>query len=173
MPTTTFSTNFGLCGLAWNDQGLASFRLPETELSSPICRTGDQVESIDHESAPDWIKLIIERTRQHFLGQLQDFSGVRYDFSLVTPFQHEIYKAALTVKAGTTQTYGWLAQASGYPISASRAVGTALGSNPWPLLVPCHRFVGASGKLTGFSAPGGISTKQRLLSLEGAELALF
>jgi methylated-DNA-[protein]-cysteine S-methyltransferase len=76
----------------------------------------------------------------------------------------------LRVAPGMTKTYGWLAAAIGQPVSASRAVGTALGQNPWPLLVPCHRFVGADGKMTGFSAPGGVQTKLRLLSIEGAEL---
>ena len=71
---------------------------------------------------------------------------------------------------GQTSTYGQLAAAIGRPLSEARAIGTALGQNPWPLLVPCHRFIGADGRMTGFSAPGGIKTKLRLLALEGVEL---
>ena len=62
-------------------------------------------------------------------------------------------------------TYGQVAKAIGKP-AASRAVGAAIGNNPWPVLVPCHRVIGSTGKLTGFSAPGGIETKRRMLALE-------
>ena len=58
----------------------------------------------------------------------------------------------------------------GLPPGASRAVAAALGANPWPLLIPCHRIIGANGKMTGFSGPGGIATKIRLLTLEGTQL---
>ncbi len=88
----------------------------------------------------------------------------------VTPFQRDVYVAALGVKPGETWSYGQLTVAIGQPISAARAVGTALGQNPWPLLVPCHRFIGADGKMTGLSSPGGISTKLKLLALEGSQL---
>jgi methylated-DNA-[protein]-cysteine S-methyltransferase len=74
------------------------------------------------------------------------------------------------VKAGHTATYGEIAASIGESAAASRAVGTALGANPWPLLIPCHRVVAATGKMTGFSGPGGISTKTRLLAVEGAQL---
>jgi methylated-DNA-[protein]-cysteine S-methyltransferase len=74
------------------------------------------------------------------------------------------------VKPGHTSSYGDLAAAIGQPAAASRAVGTALGSNPWPLLIPCHRILAATGKMTGFSGPGGIATKVKLLALEGAQL---
>ena len=74
------------------------------------------------------------------------------------------------VKAGQTSSYGDIAAKLGYASGLSRAVGTALGANPWPLLVPCHRIVSVGGKMTGFSGPGGIKTKLRLLALEGAQL---
>jgi methylated-DNA-[protein]-cysteine S-methyltransferase len=74
------------------------------------------------------------------------------------------------VKAGHTSSYGEITEAIGQPITASRAVGTALGDNPWPLLIPCHRIVSAAGKMTGFSGPGGIATKIKLLAVEGAQL---
>jgi methylated-DNA-[protein]-cysteine S-methyltransferase len=108
--------------------------------------------------------------RQHLHGKFQDFSDVRYDFARVPEFAREVYHATLGVKAGQTTSYGALATALGHPPAASRAVGSALGANPWPLLVPCHRIVAADGKMTGFSGPGGIKTKLRLLALEGAEL---
>jgi len=157
----SFPTSFGRCATTWDEQGLTSFHLP-----------GDVAKATSETSAPDWVAAIIARVQRHFEGDLQDFADVRFDFSRVTPFQHRVYTAAITVKAGETRTYGWLANAIGSGPAASRAIGTALGRTPWPLLVPCHRFIGANGKLTGFSAPGGIATKQRLLTFERVELPL-
>lgn len=82
----------------------------------------------------------------------------------------EVYRANLAVKAGRTCSYGDIARQLGHPPAASRAVGTALGANPWPLLVPCYRVVASDGYMTGFSGPGGIKTKLRLLAIEGAQL---
>jgi methylated-DNA-[protein]-cysteine S-methyltransferase len=159
MSSVSFATSFGRCAIAWSDNGLISFHLPS------------DVAVVDaDDAAPSWIATIVTRTQRHFDGDLQDFADLAFDFSRVTPFQQAVYLAALAVKAGETRTYGWVAEKLGRGPSASRAIGTALGRNPWPLLVPCHRFIGASGKLTGYSGPGGIATKQRLLALELAEL---
>jgi len=159
MNTVAFPTSFGHCAIAWNENSLTSFHLPS-----------DKTITAANTPAPDWVASIIARVQRHFDGEMQDFADLPFDFSRVTPFQHAVYLAALKVKAGTTQTYGWLANEIGRGPSASRAVGTALGCNPWVLLVPCHRFLGANGKLTGFSASGGVETKRRLLALEHAEL---
>ncbi len=101
---------------------------------------------------------------------LQDFSDLEYDFSEVSDFHRQVYHHALAVKPGTTCSYGDIARKMDQPPGASRAVGAALGANPWPLLIPCHRVVAANGKMTGFSGTGGIKTKLRLLALEGAQL---
>jgi len=158
MPSASFSTSFGDCAIAWEDQGLTSFHLP-----------GDRSIAKSRDAVPDWIAAIVTRVQHHFDGDFQNFSDLRFDFSRVTSFQHAVYAAALAVNAGETKTYGWLSNALGRGASASRAIGTALGRNPWPLLIPCHRFLGANGKLTGYSAPGGIETKRRLLALEHAD----
>ena len=161
MFATSFPTSFGRCALSWNDQGLTRFFLP-----------GDSADTNTETTPPAWVAAIITRVQRHFDGDFQDFSDVRLDSSRLTPFQKRVYTAALKVKAGETRTYGWLAEATGSGAAASRAIGTALGRNPWLLLVPCHRFIGANGKLTGFSAPGGIATKRRMLDLESAALPL-
>lgn len=127
----------------------------------------DDAESV---APPDWLRPIIERVQQHLRGSPEDFSDAPFDWNLATPFQRRIYEAALKTKSGQTATYGHLAKAIGEVPAVSRAVGTALGLNPWPLLVPCHRFVGANGKMTGFSAPGGIDTKLKLLAIEGSQM---
>jgi methylated-DNA-[protein]-cysteine S-methyltransferase len=159
MPSTSFPTSFGDCAIAWSEKGLTSFHLP-----------GDKTVIFPDASPPEWISSIVARVQHHFDGDFQDFADLPFDLSRVTPFQHTVYVTALKVKAGFTRTYGWLANEMGHGPSASRAVGTALGNNPWVLLVPCHRFLGANGKLTGFSAPGGVETKRRLLALERVEL---
>jgi len=162
MPHATFSTPLGLCAIAWNDRGLSRFLLPDPERRP----TSGHTEA----TPPEWVADIIGRVQRHLAGEPQDFADVRYDFSLVPDFVREVLRATLAVKAGITATYGEIATAIGQPLAAARAVGAALGSNPWPLLIPCHRVVAASGKMTGFSGPGGVGTKVRLLALEGAQL---
>ena len=95
---------------------------------------------------------------------------MRYDFAPVPEFNRRALHATLAVKPGHTATYGEIAAAIGEPVAASRGVGAALGANHWPLLIPCHRIMGADGKMTGFSGPGGVDTKVKLLALEGAQL---
>ncbi len=156
MPARVFETPFGSCRIAWENDELTGFALP------PAAGESDE--------APAWVEILIVRVQKHLVGVMQDFSDVPYAWDRVSEFQRAVYKNALRVKAGQTWSYGQLTTAMGQPVTAARAVGTALGQNPWPLLVPCHRFIGANGKMTGFSAPGGIKTKLRLLALEGTEL---
>jgi methylated-DNA-[protein]-cysteine S-methyltransferase len=158
MPTICFQTALGRCGISWNQSGLTRFRLPEAK------------EEEASEGPPKWIGDVIGRVRRHLEGQLQDFADVTLDWSLVSDFQRAVYLQAQTVKAGSVKSYGDLSRALGLGPAAARSVGAALGANPWPLIVPCHRIVSAAGKMTGFSAPGGIRTKTRLLAIEGAEL---
>jgi methylated-DNA-[protein]-cysteine S-methyltransferase len=156
MPATCFDTPIGSCAIAWSAEAVTGFSLP------PVRGSRDE--------APPWVQAILVRVKDHFEGKVQDFADLPYAWDRVSSFQRAVYQAALKIKAGQTSTYGELAAAIGQPISAARAVGTALGQNPWPLLVPCHRFVGLRGRMTGFSAPGGTRTKLRLLALEGVEL---
>jgi methylated-DNA-[protein]-cysteine S-methyltransferase len=113
---------------------------------------------------------IIDRVKRHLEGDPQDFSDVKFDFGRMPAFNRAVLEATLRIKSGHTSTYGEIATAIGQPLAASRAVGTALGANPWPLLIPCHRVVAATGNMTGFSGPGGVATKVKLLALEGAQL---
>lgn len=161
MPHATFSTPLGLCAIAWNDSGLTRFLLPDPER-----RAGGNTEAVP----PAWVADVIQRVQRHLSGDPQDFSDVRFDFTRVPEFVRAVLRATLNIKAGFTASYGEIATAVGQPLAASRAIGSALGSNPWPLLIPCHRIVAATGKMTGFSGPGGIGTKIKLLALEGAQL---
>jgi len=161
MPSRTFSTAFSPITVSWNENGLTAFRLGEKSV-----RKSDSASGL----TPRHIAELIPRAQDHLAGQPHDFSGVALDWSQVTPFQKRVYLATQAVKAGETTTYGAIARQLGLGGSGARAVGAALGSNPWLLIVPCHRVVAANGHLTGFSAPGGVRTKARLLALEEAEL---
>ena len=164
MPRLTFDTAFGACGLAWSDAGLTAFELPGPRRAAPGDAAGAPAD------APAWIHELVARVQRHLAGDLQDFRGVPLDSAGVPPRARRVYEAARAVPAGQTRTYGELAAALQEPPEASRAIGALLGANPWPLIVPCHRIVGAKGRMTGFSAPGGVRTKVRLLALEGAQL---
>jgi methylated-DNA-[protein]-cysteine S-methyltransferase len=161
MPHSTFSTPFGTCAIAWNDVGLTRFLLPDPERPSSV-NTGF--------APPIWVVNIIARVQRHLTGEMQDFADVPFDYQRLPEFVGAVLRATLAVKAGCTVSYGEIAAAIGQPVGACRAIGAALGSNPWPLLIPCHRIVAASGKMTGFSAPGGVATKVKLLALEGSQL---
>ncbi|HRI81529.1 MAG TPA: methylated-DNA--[protein]-cysteine S-methyltransferase [Opitutaceae bacterium] len=156
MPTAAFPTPLGTCSISWQDDMLTGFQLPPA--------------SGEAAAIPPWVANVITRVQRHLTGELQDFSDLPYAFESVGDFAGQVYRATLQVKAGATCSYGEIAQKLGQLPAVSRAVGTALGANPWPLLVPCHRVVAGDGKMTGFSGPGGVKTKLRLLALEGAQL---
>lgn len=171
MPHLLFSTAFGTCGLAWEEAHVTGFALPAQNdglTAEPLARISPPRVALNE--LPEWLAALVARVQGHLAGRLQDFSDVAIDWARVSEFQQGVYRRTLAIKAGSTKSYGEIARELSLPGEAARAVGTALGSNPWPLLVPCHRVVSASGRMTGFSAPGGILTKTRLLALEGAEL---
>lgn len=160
MPSLAFPTALGTCQIQWEGDRLTGFRLPEDAATAlpPGAPT------------PAWIQAIIVRVRAHLHGRAQDFSDLPYDFDRVEKFAADVLRSTLAIKSGQTCSYGDIARQLGHPPAVSRAVGSALGANPWPLLVPCHRVVASDGRMTGFSGPGGIKTKLRLLALEGAQL---
>jgi O-6-methylguanine DNA methyltransferase len=161
MPHANFPTPLGDCTIAWGDAGLTGFSLP-----GPDQRFTDESAT----EPPPWVAAIIARVRRHLAGDVQDFSDLSYDFSEVADFNQRVLRATLEVKAGHTASYGKIAASIGEAPVASRGVGAALGANRWPLLIPCHRITSADGKMTGFSGPGGVATKVKLLALEGAQL---
>jgi methylated-DNA-[protein]-cysteine S-methyltransferase len=108
--------------------------------------------------------LAIERMLE---GEKADLSEIALDLEATTDFEDMVYAAARDIPCGEVRTYGEIAQAIGEP-GAARAVGAALGRNPVPIVIPCHRVLGSHGKSGGFSAPGGAATKFRMLEIEGA-----
>ncbi len=164
MPEVRFNTVLGDCRIGWEGSALTYFRLPRDvdDTLGPVAVAPD---------TPAWIAALIGRVQAHLSGRLQDFADVPIDWAQVSAFQQGVYRLTVGIKAGRTGTYGAIAESLGAGPAGSRAVGTALGANPWPLIVPCHRVIAVNGKMTGFSSPGGIRMKTRLLALEGAELA--
>ncbi len=155
----TFPTVLGICGIAWGEIGVTYFVLPdasEKTIEKQLKKyTGSKLQNA---KPPKWVKELVQKVKAHLKGNAQDFSAVPLQFQAGSEFMESIYLATQKIPSGTVITYGELAAKLGNP-GATRAIGSALGKNPIPLIVPCHRIVAASGKLGGFSSPGGVETK--------------
>lgn len=169
---TLFETPIGLCGLAWGEQGLVGAQLPEARPGAAWDRLRRRYpDAVEASPPPPSIQRTIERINDLLAGGRDDLVDVELDFSVVSPFNRRVYEIARAIPPGQTLTYGQIAKAisqTGDDPGAARAVGKALGENPWPIVVPCHRVLGADGKSGGFSAPGGVETKARMLTIERA-----
>ena len=117
---------------------------------------------------PEKVRPAADQVREYFDGRRSRFD-LPLDLSEVSTFGREVLTAAAAIGKGEVTTYGSLAQAIGRP-RAARAVGRALGANPVPLVIPCHRVIASNGSLGGYSASGGVATKRQLLQLEGVQL---
>jgi methylated-DNA-[protein]-cysteine S-methyltransferase len=157
-----FDTALGRCGLAWVARGLTSVRLPARDDGATV-RGWPAEQAAD--SLPEFVAAAIQAIRLHLVGQPRDLREVPLMMDDTGLFERRVYEAARALGPGQTCTYGDLARVIGEP-AAMRAVGAALGANPRPIIIPCHRVLAAGGKLGGFSAPGGIETKRALLLLE-------
>jgi methylated-DNA-[protein]-cysteine S-methyltransferase len=161
-PRVTFETMLGRCGLAWSETGITRVWLPGSRGLA-----GQDADEIDVERLPPFVRRAIDGMTTLYAGTADDLQDVPFDDRGVDDFRRAVYAAAREIPPGTTRSYGELARAIGRP-DAARDVGVALARNPCPIIVPCHRVVAANGALTGFSAPGGLATKRRMLELEGA-----
>lgn len=173
MPWMLFETPIGQCGVAWNDAGLTLVQLPEGSDDATrarlLAKASDPGAMETASSAPGWVKNAVARIQKHLAGSIQDLTQIPLDTSLVSPFYAKALRAAQGISAGRTATYGDLAGIAGSP-GASRAVGRAMATNRWPIVVPCHRVKAAGRGAGGFSAYGGLVTKERLLQIEGGTL---
>jgi methylated-DNA-[protein]-cysteine S-methyltransferase len=115
---------------------------------------------------PAWVAELVARLEAYAVGEQVSFDDVPVDLSHLTAFQLKVVRACRKISRGKTRTYGDLAAAAGSP-GASRAVGSVMANNRLPIVVPCHRVVGAGGSIGGFSAPDGLDMKRRMLALEG------
>jgi methylated-DNA-[protein]-cysteine S-methyltransferase len=165
-----FETAIGTAGVAWGDQGLVAVHLPERD--AEVARKGflrrfpEAVEA----PIPADLHATIEGIRALMRGEKADLTATPLDLSRTPEFHIRVYEIARAIPPGETLTYGEVAERLGDKRLA-RKVGQALGKNPWPIVVPCHRVTAAGGKLGGFSARGGQQTKLKLLAIEGAKAA--
>jgi methylated-DNA-[protein]-cysteine S-methyltransferase len=164
-----FETALGWAGLAWGPKGLVGLHLPEpspeTTRRSFLRRFPDAVEA---PPSPE-VEATIAQIRALLTGEAADLTDVDIDIDRVPEFNARVYAIARAIPPGETLTYGEIAVKLGDKLLA-RDVGAALGQNPWPIVVPCHRVTAAGGKLGGFSARGGVATKIKLLAIEGAKV---
>jgi methylated-DNA-[protein]-cysteine S-methyltransferase len=156
----TFDTQLGRCAVRWTDAGISGVLLPT--LSG---RSGPRIS--DRVAAPAFVSRAIDGMTAVLAREARDLRDVPLDERGLDDFRRAVYAAAREIAPGTTRTYGEIARSIGCPDGA-REVGAALARNPFPIVVPCHRVVAADGRLLGFSAPGGLVTKRRMLALEGA-----
>jgi methylated-DNA-[protein]-cysteine S-methyltransferase len=162
-----FETAVGACGIAWGERGLIGVQLPESSEARTRARLGRRFPKAREAPPPPEVQRAVEGIVALLRGEARDLAEVALDLDGVPDFERRVYAVARTIAPGATLTYGEIATRLGAPGEA-RAVGEALGENPFPLVVPCHRVLAAGGKVGGFSANGGVATKLRLLTIEGA-----
>lgn len=165
---TVFDTALGHCGIVWSERGVAGVQLPEATAALTRQRLSRRFPAAADAVPPPEIELAIDAIRALLRGERPDLSGVAIDLESKAPFERSVYEIARTIPPGTTLTYGDIAKRLGIARDA-REVGRALGDNPIPIIVPCHRVVAADGRMHGFSGPGGVKTKLKLLEIEGYE----
>jgi methylated-DNA-[protein]-cysteine S-methyltransferase len=164
-----FDTPVGACALVWRDRGVAGVLLPEASIAGTRVRALRLHANAQEAAPPVELQRVIERICGLLGGGRDDLADIALDLSGIGPFRRRVYEVARTIRPGHTRSYGELATELGVP-QAARAVGRALGANPFPIIVPCHRVLAASARAGGFSAPGGARTKLRLLEIEGTPL---
>ena len=159
-PIVSFDTALGRCAIRWSDAGITSVLLPSRRGMPGIAHE-------DGADVPQFVRHAITGIVALMAGDTRDLHEVPLDERGIDDFRRAVYAATRQIAPGSTRSYGQIARAIGRPDGA-RDVGAALSRNPFPVIVPCHRVVAANGALTGFSAPGGLETKRRMLELEGA-----
>lgn len=166
-----FDTPIGVCGIAWRDGDVGAevvgTNLPEANAAATRARIARRHPGAVETAPPPSVQTAIGAIVALLSGERADLSTIALDLAHATPFERRVYAVARAIAPGATLTYGEIAARVGEP-QAAREVGQAMGRNPCPLIVPCHRVLAAGGKTGGFSAHGGTMTKRKLLAIEGA-----
>jgi methylated-DNA-[protein]-cysteine S-methyltransferase len=162
-----FDTNIGRCGIAWSARGIAGVQLPEASEAKTRARLTRRYPHGREAPPPADVCRAIDAITSLLRGEPRDLSAVALDMEGIPEFDRGVYEAARGIVAGATVSYGELAARVGER-GLAREVGQALGRNPFPIIVPCHRILATGGKAGGFSANGGVATKLRLLTIERA-----
>jgi methylated-DNA-[protein]-cysteine S-methyltransferase len=174
-----FDTAAGPCGIAWTAAGIVRFQLPGEDAATTrrlLLRRLPETETEAETAAgagtpPPDVARAVDAVRRYFAGEAVDFTGVALDLAGRSDFFLKVYEAARRVPWGRTTTYGTIACDLGAGPEMAREVGQAMAKNPVALIIPCHRVLAAGGKVGGFSAPGGSSSKLKMLALEGISFA--
>ncbi|HVY21311.1 MAG TPA: methylated-DNA--[protein]-cysteine S-methyltransferase [Bauldia sp.] len=162
-----FGTAIGTCAIAWGTRGVVWIQLPQDDEGAARRRAFRKFPEAAETLAPPGVDLAIRDIARLMAGEPADLSRIALDMSGVPDFNRQVYAIAREIPPGETLTYGAIAKRLG-DVTLARAVGVALGQNPFPIVVPCHRVLAANGKTGGFSARGGVATKMRMLSIERA-----
>lgn len=165
-----FETAVGCCGIAWNADGrLAGVQLPQADKEATRACMLRRFPGAPHAKAPPDVEAVVGRIRALLQGERDALLDVPLDMTGVPAFHQRVYEITRAIPPGRTMTYGEVAARLGEP-GAARAVGQALGHNPFAPVVPCHRVLAAGTGPGGFSAEGGVATKLRMLQIEKAQL---
>jgi methylated-DNA-[protein]-cysteine S-methyltransferase len=162
-----FETPIGPCGIAWSPRGITGLQLPEATAQGTRSRMRRRWAGAAETEPPPDVQHAIDGMLALLKGEAIDLGDIALDLEAAPEFHRKVYEVARTIPPGQTMTYGEIAKKLGVP-RESREVGQALGRNPVAIIVPCHRVLGADGKMGGFSANGGVATKRRILEIEGA-----
>jgi len=164
---TLFDTPIGICGIEWGPRGINGVQLPMGSEEKTRARIRQRHGDIAEAQPPAEVRHAVEGIIELLSGKPNDLSDVVLDLDGVPEFNRGVYEIARGIPPGKTMTYGDIAKQLG-GVELSRDVGQALGRNPCPIVVPCHRVLAAGGKPGGFSANGGVATKLKMLAIEGA-----
>ena len=161
-------TGIGVCAVAWRGDTVVAVALPEADAEATARRIRRSVDGpAVAAEPPEPVAAAVRDVVALLEGEPVDLRGVEVDVAHRSDFERRVFAVVRSIPPGETLTYGEVAARVGEP-GGAQAVGRAMGSNPVPIIVPCHRVVGADGRPVGFSAPGGTATKQRILRIEGA-----
>lgn len=167
----SFPSELGWMALSWEANQLTRLTFGQSSGAAAALslKGGDVDRFATTQSPPQWVLEVCERLQSYAAGNDERFDEVPLDLSHLTRFQNQVVKACRAIRRGRVRTYGELAASVGTP-GAARAVGSVMAKNRFPIIIPCHRVVGSSGSLGGFSADGGITVKRRMLEMEGVAL---
>jgi len=160
-----FDTALGPCAVAWTASGITDLQIAEktrAQTERHIRARSGAREAVPPPAVAEAILLV----QRYLEGERIDFSAVRVDLPRASDFHRKLYLALRRIGWGKTTTYGGLGKMLDIPADA-RDIGQAMGKNPVPIIIPCHRVLAAGNRIGGFSAPGGTMTKEKLLALEG------
>jgi len=165
----SFETSIGIAAVAWSDRGIVRTFLPEPSAEAVRAHLTRRLPDAREAEPSAQVRQLIDDIVRLLEGDRVTLEWVSIDDAAVPELDRRVYAATRTIPPGSTLTYGDVARLLG-DVTLARRVGEALGRNPFPIVVPCHRVLAAGGRTGGFSARGGTETKMQLLRIEGVVL---